>query len=84
MHEYHLTRGILESILKKIKNLQGLKRITCVKVKIGQANMVTPDSLKFIFRELAASTICRDAVLIVEEIQGSDVIIQDIEAEFEN
>lgn len=84
MHEYYLTRSILDSILRKTKKLRGVKRIVSVKIKVGQANMVKPETLKDIFREVAAQTICRDTNLIVDEIQGSDVIIQDVEAEFEN
>lgn len=82
MHEYQLVNSLLESISEKVRNLNNLRKINSVRIKVGILNMVTPQALKEIFKETASSAIFKDAELIIEEIPGSEVIVEDIEAEF--
>jgi len=67
MHEVSIAEGLLEIAIDSCTK-QGYKGIESIKVKIGKASGVVPDSLQFVFEALKAETIAEKAVLIITEI----------------
>lgn len=62
MHEMSIAQSLFEIIEEEIgKN--GLKRITAVRMKIGEMAAVVPESLEFCFEVLARGTPVEGAVL---------------------
>lgn len=82
MHEFHLAKSVLASIIKKTASLENLKKITSVSLKIGDLKMVTPESFSKTFKEIAKTTICRDTHLDIEIVKGDIFLVENIEAEF--
>ena len=67
MHEVGIAQGLLEIAIDSCKK-EGYKGIEQIKVKIGKATGVLPDSLLFAFDVVKIDTIAEKAVLIIEEI----------------
>ncbi|MFH1768039.1 MAG: hydrogenase maturation nickel metallochaperone HypA [Candidatus Omnitrophota bacterium] len=82
MHEYHLAKSVLKSILEKVKDIGDIKRVSAVKLKIGELKMVTADTFKETFSEIAHNTLCDNALLDIDIVKGDTVVVEDIEAEF--
>ena len=70
MHEVSIAQGLLDIAIDSCKK-GGYKRIDSVRVKIGVASGVMPDSLLFAFEALKAGTIAEKAVLTIDEIPVS-------------
>jgi hydrogenase nickel incorporation protein HypA/HybF len=70
MHEVSIAQGLLEIAIDNCTK-QGYKGIELIKVKIGRASGVVPDSLLFAFEVLKVGTIAEKAVLTIEEIPVS-------------
>ena len=67
MHEVSIAQGVLEIAIDNCTK-QGYKGIESIKVKVGKASGVVPDSLQFAFEALKAETIAGKAVLMITEI----------------
>jgi hydrogenase nickel incorporation protein HypA/HybF len=67
MHEVSIVQGMLEIAIDSCIK-QGYKGIESIRVKIGRASGVVPDSLQFAFEALKTGTIAEKAVLTIEEI----------------
>lgn len=70
MHEVSIAQGVLDIAIDNCTK-RGYARIDSIKVKIGKASGVVPDSMQFAFEALKPGTIAENAVLIVEEIPVS-------------
>ncbi|MFA4919222.1 MAG: hydrogenase maturation nickel metallochaperone HypA [Thermodesulfovibrionales bacterium] len=70
MHEVGITQGILDIAIENCKK-RGYTGIESIKVKIGKAAGVMPDSLLFAFEAMKVGTIAEKAVLIIDEIPVS-------------
>jgi hydrogenase nickel incorporation protein HypA/HybF len=70
MHEVSIAQGLLDIAINSCKK-QGFKGIELIKVKIGRASGVVPDSLLFAFEALKVGTIAEKAVLTIDEIPVS-------------
>src|SRR4030042_3266604 len=70
MHEVSIVQGMLDIAIDNCTK-QGYKRIDSIKVKIGKASGVVPDSLQFAFEALKPGTMAEKAVLTIEEIPVS-------------
>lgn len=72
MHEVSIAQGMLDIALDYCgKN--GYSTIKSIKVKIGKAAGVVPDSLQFAFETLKPETIAEHATLIIDEVPVSGV-----------
>jgi hydrogenase nickel incorporation protein HypA/HybF len=67
MHEVSIAQGLLDIAIDNCKK-QGYTRIDSIKVKIGKASGIVPDSLQFAFEALKSGTMAEKSVLTIEEI----------------
>lgn len=67
MHEVSIAQGLLNLAVDNCEK-QGYASIQSIKVRIGKASGVLPDSLLFVFEALKAGSIAKDATLIIEEV----------------
>jgi hydrogenase nickel incorporation protein HypA/HybF len=72
MHEMGLAEGILAVAL----DVAGAERIERVRVRVGELQRVTPDSLRFCFELAAQDTPAAHAVLDVDVTAGSDAMVE--------
>jgi Zn finger protein HypA/HybF involved in hydrogenase expression len=84
MHEYHLAKSILNSVLERVKSFAGVKSIVSIRLKIGILKMVTAETLGGAFHQIAKGSICENTVLDIEEVEGDVLEVERVEAEFEN
>ena len=81
MHEYHLAKSVLESILKKVES-ENIEKVSSVKLKIGTLKMVSSDSFKNAFFQVAENTLCAGCSLDVEIVDGDTVLVENVQAEY--
>jgi Zn finger protein HypA/HybF involved in hydrogenase expression len=84
MHEYHLAKAVLDSVLERARSLKGLKGISLISLQIGTLKMVTPESFTKTFHELARGSICEAAMLSIRQVEGDSFIVENIEGEFDS
>lgn len=82
MHEYRLAKSVLDSIIEKTKPMVSLEKISSIKLKIGNLKMITPQSFKETFKQIAKGTLCEGASLEIEIVDGDTLLIENIEGEF--
>ena len=70
MHEVSIAQGMLEIAIANCKK-QGYTRIDSIKVKVGRASGVVPESLQFAFEALKTGTMAEKAALTIDEIPVS-------------
>ena len=70
MHEVSIAQGLLEIAIENCKK-EGYEGIESIKVKIGKASGVLPDSLLFAFETLKIGTIAEKAILTIDEVPVS-------------
>jgi hydrogenase nickel incorporation protein HypA/HybF len=70
MHEVSIAQGLLEIAIENCQK-QGYKGIESIRVKIGKASGIVPDSLLFAFEALKPGTIAEKAVLAIDEVPVS-------------
>lgn len=80
MHEASIAFEIYQIVQENIK-LYKLKKVTLIVIKAGNFNGIDESSLKFAFEAISQGTKCKDAKIIIEEIQGFELIIERIEGE---
>ena len=83
MHEYHLAESVLKSIIAKTKKMTNIKKITSIRLKLGNLKMVSKETFSETFKLVAAKSICADAKLDIEEVMGDALLIEDIEGEYD-
>ena len=83
MHEYHLVESVLKSIMAKTKDMPNIKKITSIRLTLGNLKMVSKETFSETFKLAAAKTICADARLDITEVMGDTLVIEDIEGEYE-
>lgn len=79
MHEFEIAKRILNQVLKKTGS--DVKKILRMKVKAGNLEMLTEDSLQFAFQQFAKDSIAQDCIIELEEFPGSGISIESIEIE---
>lgn len=70
MHEVSIAQGLLDIVIDNCTK-QGYVGIESIRVKIGKASGVMPDSLLFAFEALKIGTIAEKAILTIDEIPVS-------------
>ncbi len=68
MHEVSIAQGLLELAIEHCQK-SGYQGIESIRVKIGKASGVVPDSLLFAFESLKIGTIAEKASLTINEIK---------------
>ncbi|RKY32560.1 MAG: hypothetical protein DRP68_03690 [Candidatus Omnitrophota bacterium] len=64
MHEYHLAKSVLNSVLEKAKNFPGVVSISSIRLKIGNLKMVSSQSFREAFFQLTQGTLCEKPLFI--------------------
>jgi len=82
MHELHIVQSVVKSVLEKVEGDPSIIRIAAIKLKLGVLTMVSAESFKATFGQLAKESLCKDAELLIEEAPGSNVVVEHIEAEY--
>jgi hydrogenase nickel incorporation protein HypA/HybF len=67
MHEMAIAQGVLDIALDNAAR-HGAKRITAIKLLVGEMTEVEPDSLRFCFEALAEGTAAAGAQLEIEAV----------------
>lgn len=67
MHETALIHGVMEIVDQKLIE-HNLKRLTSIKLLVGEMSGAVPDALRFAFLANIFDTIHKDAVMEIEEI----------------
>ncbi|HID47931.1 MAG TPA: hydrogenase maturation nickel metallochaperone HypA [Methanothermococcus okinawensis] len=71
MHELSYATSMLNTILDTVKNhnLKNVKRVSKIKLEIGELTFINVEQLKFAFQVISKSTICEGAEIEVEFIK---------------
>lgn len=67
MHEASIIMGILETVTRQCQ-LEGYRTINSIRLRIGKASSILPDSLHFAFDAAKLHTIAKNATLIIDEV----------------
>lgn len=82
MHELGIVSDILRIVCQEAEARKADK-IFRVKLKVGRLSGITQDHLQNTFDLISEGTLASGAVLEVENVQGGDFMISDIEMEAE-
>ena len=80
MHELGIVESVLKSATAKARE-SGAKKVTAIRLRVGDMEMLTPEALQESFGLAAAGTLAEGAKLHVEIIPGHEVIVDEIEIE---
>lgn len=74
MHEVSLVQSVFKDVAESAR-INGVSRITKVKLVIGRDCLVLPGALLFAFEQLKREPLTPDAELVIEERTGRDLYI---------
>lgn len=80
MHEFHIAKDILSTVLQEAKK-NNLSKINVIRVQSGVLNALTEEGLQFSFEHEAKGTIAESAKIELEEVDGNVLKIKDFDAE---
>jgi len=80
MHEIGIVKGIIKKVLEVAESSKG-RKVAKIKVRAGMAEMLSRDAMQEVFSMLAKDTIIKDAVIELEEFEGSGISIDGVEIE---
>ncbi len=81
MHEFSLAQGLMQQ-LKDLAKQYNVQKICTVRVDIGTRSGIVADSFSFGFEVMAKeNTLTREAVLEINEADGIDLILTQVEME---
>ena len=67
MHEASIIMGVLETVSRQCQR-EGYQKINAIRLRIGKAASILPDSLYFAFDAAKMNTLAHDAELIIETV----------------
>ncbi len=67
MHEVSIVQGLLDIVIEHCKK-EGFKTVDLIKIKVGKASGVVPESLLFAFDTMKIGTIAENANLLIDEV----------------
>lgn len=80
MHEVSLVLSLFDDLAESAR-LNGISRISTVRLVIGQDRLVLPAALLFAFEQLKREPLTPDAALVIEERPGRELYIDHYEGE---
>lgn len=80
MHELSIAFEIYKIIDKNIKEYN-LKNVNLILIKAGSFNLINEKALKFAFRALSKGTKCENATIMIEVVDGFELLVERIEGE---
>lgn len=84
MHEASIIMGVLETVTRQCQQ-EGYQKINSIRLRIGKASSILPDSLYFAFDCAKINTLAHDAKLLIEDVPlggncdscGHEFIVED-------
>nr|MBF0221175.1 hydrogenase maturation nickel metallochaperone HypA [Desulfobulbaceae bacterium] len=67
MHEASIIMGVLETVTRQCQQ-EGYTKINSIRLRIGKASSILPDSLYFAFDAAKINTLAHGAELIIESV----------------
>ena len=80
MHEASIAFEIYNIVDENIKGYR-LKSVNLILIKVGSFNGINEESLKFAFKSISKGTSCENATLIIEVVNGFELLVERIEGE---
>jgi len=80
MHERVIVENLVEQVIARAGD-RDISQITRILVRVGKAGHLTEESLSMWFDLLKMGTIAEQAILEVDNVEGSDVLLMSIEGE---
>ena len=80
MHEWGITESVVEEVIKEARE-HGLKKVDKVRLSVGDAISLTPESLEFCFQCLSKGTVAEKATLEISKGKGRGIAIESLEGE---
>lgn len=68
MHELTIAQNICDIVKRELEDIDGIKEVRKIRVKVGKLSGVVPDSLNFCFGFVSEGTPMEGASLEIEEI----------------
>jgi len=82
MHEWHITKELIEQVCAQAKENQ-ISKVTKIQVELGEDGHITEESLHFCFQLLSEKTIASEAVLEIKSTAGNGLTLVSFEGEQE-
>jgi Zn finger protein HypA/HybF involved in hydrogenase expression len=79
MHEVGITKDLVDSIDKQVKDNREVKEVAKVNVNLGQGLGITEDVLKFWFSHFAKGTKLEGAEVSVRIVEGRALAVESLE-----
>ncbi len=79
MHEVGITKDLVDSIDKQVKDNREVKEVARVLVNLGQGLGISEDVLKFWFSHFAKGTKLENAVVSVRIVEGRALLVESLE-----
>ena len=80
MHEASIAFEIYNIVNENTKDYK-IKNINSILIKVGSFNGINEESLKFAFKSLSKGTNCENATLMIEPVDGFELLVETIEGE---
>lgn len=79
MHEVGITKDLVDSIDKQVKDNREVKEVARVLVNLGSGLGISEDVLKFWFSHFAKGTKLEKAVVSVRIVEGRALLVESLE-----
>lgn len=80
MHEHHIIKNILNTVLKQAEK-NNLSKITAIRIEAGNLTALTQESMQAAFDLQAVNTIAEGAVIELRIVDGTSINIINFDAE---
>lgn len=80
MHEASVAFEIYQIVEESIK-IHNLKNVDKVSIKVGDFNGIDENALRFAFNALTKESKYKNTKLIIEKVQGFELLVERIEGE---
>ena len=80
MHEFGIAEKILNLVLDEAQR-HNVRKVTTIRVKVGEANNLSADSLQFAFGIVSKNTIAQDAQIDMEKTEGHAIQVINFDGE---
>jgi len=80
MHEFRLIKDLMNDIVSRGER-EGAKKVTSVKVRMGEYTEIDPEILRFYFSENSKDTIIDGAEIIIEQSPTRELRLLDFDIE---
>ena len=77
MHELSITRNVVAIVAEKAVGA----RVSRVKLQIGKRSGIEPGAIRFCFPICAADTVLAGATLEIDEPDGEELLVKEMEVE---